>query len=219
MIQFPVKHALLIAAVGLTFGIGCKKKQEEVVDVESPKSGSTTSTDTTPEPTPSKNEKPDVKKDKGDKMDKKTDTSNKGGSASGEAWLKKASGSLAKAFVTRNRDGVYAASSKSKEVQIKLERLKGGKVQSKKSKVGDAKVFTQCLISGPSFKKCPIKELPIKNNKAGSIESCDAECCKFSFKKDMLKPATVFMTKACFKKPSSSKERPKLKAIKLVIGG
>lgn len=217
MTQVPVKHLLLIAACSLALGVGCKKKQDEVVDVESPSSSTTTPTKTTPEPTPSKNDKPaEVKKDKKD--DKKpSDTSNSGASnASGEAWLKKASGVLAKAFVSRNRDGVFAAAKMSKDVQIKLERVKDGK--SKKTKIADMKVFTQCLTGGPKT-KCPISSLPVKTNKAGAIDSCDAECCKFKLKKDDVQAGSVFLTKACFKKPEAAGARPKLKAIKLVIKG
>lgn len=225
-----VKQTLiLLVALALGFGAACKKGgSEEVVDVEGP--SATTSSPKTPavEPPPAANEKPDsVKTDT--KADAKTDDksadtkSDKGASSDsakgsgGPAWMSKASTQFAEAFVKRDRDGVYAWAKDRKEIQIKAERYIKGDLKSKKEQVKDMKVFTECLTSGPKFKDCPVKELPVQFSKAGKVTTCDEECCEFEFKKEDIKPKTIFLTKACFKEPEG-KGRPGLKAIKLMLG-
>lgn len=217
-----------MALIALALGTGCKKKDAEVVDVESSSSTATEPTKPAVEAPPTANEKPDTKADdtksddtKSDdsKDDSKSDTGAKADSkgSSGPAWMTKASEQFATAFGKRDKSGVYAWAKDRKEIQIKLERYSGDKVQSKKEQISDMKVFTECLTGGPKT-KCPVKELPVQFSKAGKVTSCDDECCEFEFNKSDLKAKTIFLTKACFKAPEG-KERPGLKAIKIMHGG
>lgn len=219
------RHAMVfMALIALALGTGCKKKDAEVVDVESSSSTATEPTKPAVEAPPTANEKPDNKADdtkadhsKADdsKSDKGASSDSKG--AKGPAWMSKASEQFATSFGKRDKSGIYAWAKDRKEIQIKLERYSGDKVQSKKEQISDMKVFTECLTGGPKS-KCPMKELPVQFSKAGKVTSCDEECCEFEFNKSDLKAKTIFLTKACFKAPEG-KSRPGLKAIKIMHGG
>jgi hypothetical protein len=221
---------VFMALIALALGTGCKKKDAEVVDVESSSSTATAPTKPAVEAPPTANEKPDTKADNTKADDTKSDDTkaddsksdagakaNSKGSSSGPAWITKASEQFAVAFGKRDKSGVYAWAKERKEIQIKLERYSGDKVQSKKEQISDMKAFTDCLTGGPKS-KCPMKELPVQFSKAGKVTSCDEECCEFEFDKSELKAKTIILTKACFKAPEG-KARPGLKSIKIMHGG
>ena len=239
---------ILGVAFMMTFAVACKKGSGEVVDVEKPTSEAPKPPVVEAPPTrDARPDNPSASKGRSskgsaagqDSQDGEADGEDgedsqdgqgaaaaaaaKGDGAKGDGakggGMTKAAEEFSAAFAKRDRDGIHVWVKDGSGVELTLGTVKDGKVQGKKTSIGDAKEFTQCLSAGPKYKDCSAQGLPMQFSVAGALKSCDDKgCCSFEVDRKDLKAKTLHLDQVCFASPKP-KARPQLTSMRALLGG